>query len=233
MSEQPSIGEVGARASRAAFGKTAGTPAGAGPVIPVAMILIGGYLAWFGIHYWRDSAVVWPSTPVKDVLQGKGVPSPSAAPAADAPVDTAVQAAVTASESTNPAPTPSGSQTLPLGDVGGGGTAAQNKALGQLMAAAAPYGWTGDNWLFLESGWEEESGWSTTAAYDKSDPYNHAYGIPQANPGTKMASEGPDWQTNAGTQIAWGLKYIKATYGSPTGVPHWSASGPTAGYVGY
>jgi cell wall-associated NlpC family hydrolase len=93
MSEQPSIGEVGARASRAAFGKTASTPAGAGPVIPVAMILIGGYLAWFGIHYWRDSAVVWPSTPVKDVLQGKGVPAPARAAAADAPVDTSVDAA--------------------------------------------------------------------------------------------------------------------------------------------
>ena len=30
-----------------------------------------------------------------------------------------------------------------------------------------------------------------------------------------MASAGPDWQTNATTQIRWGLQYIKGTYGSP------------------
>jgi hypothetical protein len=101
-----------------------------------------------------------------------------------------------------------------------------------MMAAA--YGWGGgDNWAYLESGWEEESGWSTTAAFSKSDPYNNAYGIPQANPGTKMASAGADWQTSASTQIKWGLAYIKATYGSPAAVPGWSASGPLPGYVGY
>ena len=42
-----------------------------------------------------------------------------------------------------------------------------------------------------------------------------AYGIPQALPGSRMASAGPDWQTNAATQIRWGLQYIKSTYGSP------------------
>ena len=36
-----------------------------------------------------------------------------------------------------------------------------------------------------------------------------AYGIPQALPGSKMASAGPDWQTSAATQIRWGLGYIK------------------------
>lgn len=118
--------------------------------------------------------------------------------------------------------------------VGGstGGSPAANKILGQFMAAA--YGWaTGDNWSYLESGWEEESGWSTTAAYDPSDPYNGAYGIPQANPGTKMASAGSNWKTSAATQIAWGLAYIKQTYGSPSQVPLWSANGPLPGYTGY
>lgn len=42
-----------------------------------------------------------------------------------------------------------------------------------------------------------------------------AYGIPQALPGSKMASAGPDWQTNPATQIRWGLGYMTATYGSP------------------
>lgn len=112
-----------------------------------------------------------------------------------------------------------------------GGSPAANKILGEFMAAG--YGWVGTQWEFLESGWEEESGWSTTAANNKADPYNGAYGIPQANPGTKMASAGADWKTSAETQIAWGLAYIKATYGSPDQVPLWSASGPLPGYEGY
>jgi hypothetical protein len=32
-----------------------------------------------------------------------------------------------------------------------------------------------------------------------------------------MAAAGPDWQTDAATQIRWGLGYIKASYGSPCG----------------
>ncbi len=30
-----------------------------------------------------------------------------------------------------------------------------------------------------------------------------------------MASFGADWQTNAATQIAWGLDYISRGYGTP------------------
>jgi hypothetical protein len=111
------------------------------------------------------------------------------------------------------------------------GTPGANVALGQLMAAA--YGWTGNNWLCLKTGWQEESGWSQYAANVPSDPYEHAYGIPQANPGTKMASAGSDWEDNPVTQIKWGLSYIKATYGSPSQVPGWTPDGPSAGYVGY
>ena len=36
-----------------------------------------------------------------------------------------------------------------------------------------------------------------------------AYGIPQALPGSQMASAGADWQTSAATQIKWGLTYIQ------------------------
>jgi hypothetical protein len=51
-----------------------GQVTGDAPILPILMIMIGGYLAWFGIHYWEDEKVIWPSDPVKDVLQGKGVP---------------------------------------------------------------------------------------------------------------------------------------------------------------
>jgi hypothetical protein len=58
--------------------------------------------------------------------------------------------------------------------------------------------------------WNRESGWR----YDAENP-SGAYGIPQALPGSKMASAGADWQTNPATQISWGLGYIKAIYGDP------------------
>lgn len=48
------------------------------------------------------------------------------------------------------------------------------------------------------------------------NPYTGAAGIPQAVPGSKMASAGPNWRTSARTQILWGLGYIKSRYGSPS-----------------
>jgi hypothetical protein len=69
----------------------------------------------------------------------------------------------------------------------------------------------------LKNLWNRESGWSTTAG----NPRSSAYGIPQALPGSKMASMGADWRTNHETQIKWGLKYIKGRYGTPCSA--WSA----------
>lgn len=43
--------------------------------------------------------------------------------------------------------------------------------------------------------------------------YSGAYGIPQALPGTKMASAGADWETNPVTQIRWMAGYVKNRYG--------------------
>jgi hypothetical protein len=59
--------------------------------------------------------------------------------------------------------------------------------------------------------WNQESGWRVHA-YNR---HSGAQGIPQADPGRKMASAGPDWSTNAATQIRWGLRYIRSRYGSP------------------
>jgi hypothetical protein len=77
----------------------------------------------------------------------------------------------------------------------------------------ASYGWSSSQFTCLDSLWNVESGWNVTAA----NPSSGAYGIPQALPGSKMASAGPDWQTDATTQIRWGLNYIQAEYGSPCG----------------
>jgi len=59
--------------------------------------------------------------------------------------------------------------------------------------------------------WTQESGWRVHA-YNR---HSGARGIPQADPGRKMASAGPDWATSASTQIRWGLRYIRSRYGSP------------------
>ena len=56
-----------------------------------------------------------------------------------------------------------------------------------------------------------ESMWRLNAT----NPSSGAYGIPQALPGSKMASEGSDWRTSPATQIIWGIKYMKDRYGSP------------------
>jgi hypothetical protein len=86
---------------------------------------------------------------------------------------------------------------------------AQQIAMGMLGS----YGWSSGQFSCLNSLWNQESGWNVYAT----NPTSGAYGIPQALPGDKMASAGPDWQTNAATQIRWGLSYIQSLYGSPCG----------------
>lgn len=55
--------------------KTISTPIGTAPVVPVMIMAFGGYVAWFGVHYWR-SDTAWPSDPLKAVLTGKAIPTP-------------------------------------------------------------------------------------------------------------------------------------------------------------
>jgi hypothetical protein len=83
------------------------------------------------------------------------------------------------------------------------------------------YGFASSQWGCLDDLWQRESGWVYNA-----ENASGAYGIPQALPGSKMASAGPDWQTNPTTQIKWGLGYIKSTYGTPcTAWSHEEADG--------
>jgi predicted nucleic acid-binding Zn-ribbon protein len=138
-------------------------------------------------------------------------------------------AALTASWNSRPA---ASTPAATGGSPGGGGSTdtsgviddpAAAKAYAQ--GAIAGYGWGSDQFSCLVSLWNMESGWRTSAT----NPSSGAYGIPQAWPGNKMLTAGPDWRTNAHTQINWGLGYIKAAYGSPCGAwnfemshtPHW------------
>ncbi len=91
-------------------------------------------------------------------------------------------------------------------------------------AMLGSFGWSSGQFSCLDPLWEHESRWSVTAA----NPGSGAFGIPQALPGSRMASAGPDWQTSAATQITWGLRYIRDTYGSPCAA--WSHEQATGWY---
>lgn len=80
-------------------------------------------------------------------------------------------------------------------------------------ALLAEFGFSESQFGCLDSLWERESKWNVYA----DNPSSSAYGIPQALPGSKMASAGADWRTNPVTQIRWGLGYIEDRYGSPCG----------------
>ena len=92
------------------------------------------------------------------------------------------------------------------------------------QAMLGSFGWSSSQFSCLDPLWEHESRWSVTAA----NPGSGAFGIPQALPGSRMASAGPDWQTSAATQITWGLRYIRDTYGSPCAA--WSHEQATGWY---
>ncbi|HEY8720317.1 ubiquitin-like domain-containing protein [Pengzhenrongella sp.] len=94
------------------------------------------------------------------------------------------------------------------------------QAIGRQLAAAR--GWGDDQFSCLLTLWNHESGWNIAAA----NPASSAYGIPQALPGSKMASVAADWKTNPTTQITWGLEYIAGRYKTPCGAWQiWSTQG--------
>ncbi|WP_375342495.1 aggregation-promoting factor C-terminal-like domain-containing protein [Clavibacter lycopersici] len=115
-----------------------------------------------------------------------------------------------------PAPSSgSGSSAKSPGSGSGGGAIAipdPGSAKGIARSILASQGMGDDQYACLDYLWTKESGWRVNA-YNPSG----AYGIPQALPGSKMASAGADWQTNPATQITWGLGYIDSRYGSPCG----------------
>jgi len=88
-------------------------------------------------------------------------------------------------------------------------SAATARIIGRAMLSS--FGWRRRQFTYLNRLWDNESGWNVLAE----NPHSGAYGIPQADPGSKMASAGPRWRTSATTQIRWGLDYIQRNYGSP------------------
>jgi hypothetical protein len=128
--------------------------------------------------------------------------------------EAAAAAAAAATAAQQAAPRASSGGTPALAQSGTSAAEAQATARGMVTAR----GWGDDQFSCLVSLWNKESGWNYLA-YNRS---SGATGIPQALPGSKMASAGADWQTNPATQISWGLGYISGRYGTPCGA--WSHS---------
>ncbi len=125
----------------------------------------------------------------------------AAAAAAKAAADAAAAAAAAAEQSSS-----SSSGSRPGAPANP--SAAQAIARDMLLAR----GWGDDQFGCLVELWNHESGWNVYA----SNP-SGAYGIPQALPGSKMATAGADWESNPATQNSWGLGYITGRYGTPCG----------------
>lgn len=120
----------------------------------------------------------------------------------------------TAPAATTPA-TPNNSSSSSSGGnatlAAAGTDAASAQAIAKSMMSS--YGWDDTQFSCLVKLWNRESGWN----YQAYNASSGATGIPQALPGSKMASAGSDWATNPATQIKWGLGYISERYSNPCG----------------
>jgi len=166
--------------------------------VAIAVAFAGAVLAYSGVKGYSISNTI------RDIIAGKG---PSGEP--QKPI---VQPTISS---------PTYSPGEHSGQYGGSNpaNAAANQATAKLLAA--PFGWsTGSNWDSLVKLWNQESGWSQYADTRVSglDPPNatvYAYGIAQARPATKYPPGGLPPISSPQVQIAWGLAYILARYGSP------------------
>ena len=94
-----------------------------------------------------------------------------------------------------------------FGDSSSGTSAkATGSHLHWLEQAGIPKSWYPDIIKVIN----RESHWDPKIANSRTG----AYGIPQALPGTKMASSGSDWRSNPITQLRWMKGYIKGRYGN-------------------
>ena len=161
-----------------------------------------------------ESATVQASTAEADRVAAEQAAAAEAAAAAQAAAVAAQAAAeaqvaaATAAAAANAEPAQSDAPSRPSAPTDPSGAQAIARDL-----MLAQYGWGGDQFGCLVSLWARESGWNVNA-YNSS---SGATGIPQALPGSKMASAGADWLTNPATQITWGLGYIAGRYGTPCG----------------
>ncbi len=122
---------------------------------------------------------------------------------------------VKAKPTPTPTPTPTASSSSKSSSASAPAVGTPDPGTAQAIAyeMLQARGWGDDQFSCLVALWNKESHWNVYAHNGSSG----AYGIPQALPGSKMASAGADWETNPATQITWGLGYITGRYGTPCG----------------
>jgi hypothetical protein len=200
-----------------------------GIVAGAAVVVIGGgavgALALTSGSDGKAAAVVTPTT---SVLADRGKASPDPQAVDDATRKLLLERASRAARGDAkdaPALTAKGASPSPTASSGGAPSAGNPMPSGQAQTLAksmmSAKGWSPSTQFgCLVNLWNKESGWRVTAGNPSG-----AYGIPQALPGTKMASAGSDWKTSAKTQITWGFGYIKDRYGTPCAAwSHWQSS---------
>lgn len=177
--------------------------------IGIAAVFAGGILVWSGVKGLSVSGIT------RDLLSGRD-PSklrptnPISTSGLFAPIKNAIVGDINPAHLLSDTTSTGGGQNL-------GGNAAQNRKLGQQMAAA--YGWnSGEEWAAIDWIAMHESGWRSDAA----NPKSNARGIAQ-----KISGWSSDYQEgNAGQQIAWFYQYIKGRYGDPIAAKaFWEAHG--------
>ncbi|MEU1970979.1 lytic transglycosylase domain-containing protein [Microbacterium sp. NPDC019599] len=141
---------------------------------------------------------------------------------AAAEAEAAAQAAASSSGSSSAPAASYPSAPIPSGNGNGDNSPAGAQAFAYSQFASR--GWGDDQFGCLVALWNKESGWN----YQAYNAGSGAYGIPQALPGSKMGSAGADWQSNAATQVLWGLGYIQGRYGTPCNA--WGHSQSTGWY---
>ena len=152
---------------------------------------------------WQEQRILQQYRRERPAVKPKPRPKPVPAPTTAAPQPAATTPAPPPS---SPAPTQAPATTAPP-PIAVSGTPQE-----YAQSLMGQYGWDDSQMSCLIPLWNNESGWNLYA----SNPSSGAYGIPQALPGDKMAAAGADWQTDADTQIRWGLGlYIKPVYGTP------------------
>ncbi|MFY9890110.1 MAG: hypothetical protein WAK71_17475 [Streptosporangiaceae bacterium] len=182
-----------------------------GPAVAIVTAIAGTVVAWTaGVATAEPAAMVLPGLvrlahPARPGLTRTGI-TRTGISARSLPQHAQLDAfTVTASSS-------GGSRSeSDAGTAGRAGTySAPQRAAIRMLAS---FGWPEHQFHWLNPLWARESGWKVRALNRGSG----AYGIPQAVPGSKMASAGANWKTSAKTQIRWGLEYIRERYGSPHG----------------
>ncbi|HEY1706425.1 MAG TPA: hypothetical protein VGG75_42675 [Trebonia sp.] len=180
-SDSPSAAQTAANSARREASNLipARTTAGSGPrvqlgpvsapVIPLLLMAIGGYLLWFGVHYFKqtraDGSVLWPTDPVKSFLTGKTLTTASATAKETATLTAAFTTAAQASPASGTSPS----------------TAPSSGGSGQVLTASQ-----------IQQLWTQCGGASDTAAFASK------VAMAESGGRTAVTSTNPDGGTNVG-----------------------------------